>query len=103
MGWTGKGGVEIDLVQLPGPQSVGDQDRVPDDAVDPPGFSYIAMSASEESIPLKDGHTSDITSVQDGLPIAFDQKHHCTGAMVRIEEGDPDGQPWGQVDLCWRV
>lgn len=45
-------------------------------------------------------HTANITSVENGFVIAFYEKHYGACAMICIEEGDTNREPWGEFDFC---
>ena len=44
-------------------------------------------------------HTANITGVENGFAIAFYEKHYGACAMICIEEGDTNREPWGEFDF----
>lgn len=44
-------------------------------------------------------HTANIAGVENGFAITFYEKHYGACAMICIEEGDTNREPWGEFDF----
>ena len=93
-------GIQIHHVQALGSQSVWDEDRVTNEAVDPPRLSYhSSVSGIKDWKP----HTAYISRIEDSLAVALNEEHHRTSAVVSIEKCSSDKLVLADLNLCWSV